>query len=551
MPTPQITHKEAKTFSVTENAKKLFQVIYREKNKKEDTDDSTPRIKVSELISKMAFYYEKIRNSVDYKDEHLFRKSAIDRILKRQIIIEGSVARGLDSRKVSADLLYELIRASYLPNDQIPETKIDELARVIEKYLQLKLSIISNKSIVGDEKSELIKWTIAMMASEIEQLLCSDPVDKAVVKFMYEELLEKISLPDGSPYTKDREIQIYINIHRNLLKFDRDMLSLILMNYYFAEWKNPDQAALQKIALSLPAIKKNINTQIDHPLSGQMYRIVSRYTVYFSILTDVIKDDPAAVYESIGQGGKAFRTRIKKAADKRYETAKSKLWRAGVRSIIYIFLTKSVFAILLEVPASQLFGETVNTLSLAINITFPAFLLFLIILMTRLPGEDNTNKIIAGINELVFNENKNDHRYTLRPPVKRGNVMTAVFTMMYFATFLLSIAFVVWILGKINFSWVSIIIFLFFLAFVSYFSIRIRKNARELVIIPAKENILSFLVDFFYIPIVWSGKWLSEKFSKINVFVFILDFIIEAPFKVLVEVAEEWAKYVRERKEEI
>jgi hypothetical protein len=92
---------------------------------------------------------------------------------------------------------------------------------------------------------------------------------------------------------------------------------------------------------------------------------------------------------------------------------------------------------------------------------------------------------------------------------------------------------------------------LFFLALVSFFSIRIRKNAKELIILEPKENIFSFITDFFYVPIVSAGKWLSENFSKINVFVFILDFIIEAPFKVFVTITEEWTTYVRERKDEI
>ena len=66
-----------------------------------------------------------------------------------------------------------------------------------------------------------------------------------------------------------------------------------------------------------------------------------------------------------------------------------------------------------------------------------------------------------------------------------------------------------------------------------------------------KENLLSLLADFFYTPILEVGKWLSEKFSRLNVFIFILDFIIEAPFKVFVEIADEWSKYVKERREEI
>jgi hypothetical protein len=72
-----------------------------------------------------------------------------------------------------------------------------------------------------------------------------------------------------------------------------------------------------------------------------------------------------------------------------------------------------------------------------------------------------------------------------------------------------------------------------------------------LTVIEAKENILTLLSDFFYTPILAVGKWLSENFSRINVFIFVLDFIIEAPFKVFVEITDEWSKYVKERRDEI
>jgi hypothetical protein len=52
-------------------------------------------------------------------------------------------------------------------------------------------------------------------------------------------------------------------------------------------------------------------------------------------------------------------------------------------------------------------------------------------------------------------------------------------------------------------------------------------------------------------PIVSTGKWLSGKFSSINIFVFFFDFIIEAPFKIFVTVAEEWGKYLNERRENL
>jgi len=59
------------------------------------------------------------------------------------------------------------------------------------------------------------------------------------------------------------------------------------------------------------------------------------------------------------------------------------------------------------------------------------------------------------------------------------------------------------------------------------------------------------LVDFLYTPVIAAGQWLSEKFSQINIFIFILDFIIEAPFKIFVEITEDWTRYVKERREDI
>jgi hypothetical protein len=203
------------------------------------------------------------------------------------------------------------------------------------------------------------------------------------------------------------------------------------------------------------------------------------------------------------------------------------------------------------VPATKWFGEDLNGIALAINISFPAILLFFIVLFTRLPSESNTKKIVEGIESIVFIEKERKEPYSLKQPVKRGGASSAIFGFIYAVTFLFSISVVIFGLDKIGFNWVSIIIFLFFLLFVSFFSIRIRRNARELIIVPPRESFLTFISDFFYIPIVSAGKWLSEKFSRINVFVFILDFIIEAPFKIFVEIAEEWTRYVKERKDEI
>jgi len=565
MVSPYLARKTESALALNENTRKLFQVIYNEQKKPEKENDEAPRIKVSEVISKMSFYYEKIRNSVDYKEENLLRKNAIERILKRQIVIEG-VIKVSTSEKIAKDLLTELIRAGYLPNNKIPEKKIGEVGNIIEKYLKLRnyslarinfSSRLKNGQVSeagGDlrERGDLTNWIMALAASEIEDNLDPDRIKQVVVSNMYEILSKNIKLPADLPYEKDKDIQIYLSIYRNFLKFDQEMLQFILFKYFNAGWTGePKDEEIAKIARDIGPLRKTIAGHLNHPLRKQLDKIASHYAVYFSALAEVIEKDPVSVHDEIKNDIKAFPRLIRKACAKEYGNIKSRLWRAAVRSIVYIFLTKSIFAVLIEVPAIEWFGEEVNPISLGINILFPPFLLFLAVLFTRIPAEANTSKIIEKIEEITFLEKERKEPFLLHKPAKRGKLTNAFFGLIYFVTFLLSFGLIIWGLDKINFTWVSIIIFLFFLALVSFFSIRIRRGVREFIVVEQKENIFSFLIDFLYTPVIAAGQWLSEKFSQINIFIFVLDFIIEAPFKIFVEITEDWAKYVKERREDI
>lgn len=560
MVNPNLLKKLENTKEANDNTKRLFQLIYREQKQDQNEDDDIPKIRVSEIISKMSFYYEKIRNTVDYKEEYLLRKNAVERILKRQIVIHGALAsKEISNEEIAKHLITELIRAGYLPNNQIPEDKINEIAPVIGKYVNLKNKFLeyckkddnSDNEKLMKEKNQIVNWIIGVAASDLEERLSPNKVAKHVVKSMFETLSAKIKLPKDSPYEKDKDIQIFISIHRNYLKFDEGMLGFILLKYYNSTWNEADQAAIEKIARNIQKLSLAVEYQLNHPLTKQIDRIVSRYNVFYSFLVDVIAENPVLVYDNLKNDPKAFPRDIKKICEKRYSQATSKLWRAAVRSIIYIFLTKSVFAVALEVPAIKLFGEQLNMVALGINISFPAMLLFLVVLFTKMPSDENTTKIITGIEEIIYKKPEEMESITLREPLPRSFSMNFVFSFLYTITFFFSIGFIVWALSKVGFNWVSITIFLFFLAFVSFFSVRIRKGAKELIIVTPKERLWNLMLDFFYVPIIASGKWMSERFSRINVFVFILDFIIEAPFKVFVEIAEDWTKYVRERKEDL
>jgi hypothetical protein len=571
MPSPVFAKMQGdavKPLTLTPGAKRLLKTLYQTKHKGSFDNDDVAKIGVSELISKMAFYYEKIRNSVDYREEFLLRKVAIVRILKRLMLIEGGITghQESDSFKLAQSLLIELIRAGYLVNNTLPEIKIEEFAGILERYIFLRKRAISkivaekafaNKKFkrLQDEtkaRTQITNWILGMAASEIEENLSQNNDQDAFVDEMFTVLSRSVNLPSDLPFDEDLPIQLYLSISRTFLGLnDNDVLSYVLLRYYYPGWGKADEALVTHIADNLSDLFLATASQLNHPLKPQITRIAEQYTVYFMILKDVLEENPEGVYNDIVDDPKSFPRKIKTACEKRYNQAKSKLWRSAVRSIIYIFLTKSVFVVLLEVPAIKFFGEQVNNFSLALNISFPAVLLFFAVALTKLPSEANTEKIVKGIDEIMFEEKVRKQAIVLRQPARRGLAINIVFTIIYTATFVLTFGLVVWFLQKIHFSWVSIIIFLFFLTFAGFFAIRIKRGVKSLVVVAPKENIFTFLWSFFYIPVISTGKWLSGKFASINIFVFVLDFIIEAPFKVFVAVAEEWTKYIRERRENI
>ena len=567
MVSPHLIKKKEGKFNLNISAKKLFQLIYIKKNKPENDPSGESKITVSTMVSRLAFFYEKIRNAVDYEDDHLLRKNAIKRIFKRQIVIEGLV-KGTKSKELSIHLLTELIQAGYLENNAIPEKKIYEVANILEKYIKLKYYSFQKENFSfnffskknknkrnNKAENKLLNWIISLAAAEIEDNITKDDVENEIVSDMFNILKDNIKLPRDLPFENDLDIQIYLGIARNFLNFDLDSLSFILFKYYNKDWSKIDgdnsNEKIEAISKKIDVLYSAIEQQLEHPLKKQLDKIIKSYSLYFSILKEIIENNPIKVYDQAMNNYKSFINLVKEACEKRYKRIKNKLWRSGFRSIVYIFLTKSIFVFLIEIPAVKWFGEEINPFSLAINIAFPAFLLFMMILFTWSPAQENTKKIIDGVEEIVFSEKRRKYAILLRKPPRRNWVMDFIFNLLYIGGFFVTIYFIIKVLNFIDFNWVSIVIFLFFLTFASFFSFRIKREIKKFIIIEPREGLLGFVFDFFYTPIIAMGKFLSDNASKVNVFVFVLDFIIEAPFKVFVEIFDDWLKYMKERKDNL
>src|SRR3990172_12770974 len=83
-------------------------------------------LNVSKTISILARIYEKARNAVEFRAEHLVRRASIERILKRRIMLGGG---GSD---MAENLVVELLWARYIDSALIDNGKITEIDAIIK-----------------------------------------------------------------------------------------------------------------------------------------------------------------------------------------------------------------------------------------------------------------------------------------------------------------------------------------------------------------------------------------------------------------------------------
>jgi hypothetical protein len=494
------------------------------------------RIRVHAAVSRFSVLYEKIRTAVDYKDEHLLRKAAIKRILSRQLVLEN------DPQVIANNLVRELIGARYLPNNALPDSVIGHVAERIEKYLAVA------KARVGSDKH--YSWLRGVLAVELEELLVDATQEKALVTFLYERLADRVKIQNAVIEPAELRLQLYIACYRSLVKADEDTLGYKLLRAYLPEWLRPSDWLEQSPAMAerLVGVERRIRLSLAHPLAFRFQRAVKTWAVALNVLREALLEKPeeaAALLEK----PESLNAVVARVADRRYRISRAKLRRGAVRAIIYLFVTKMLIALLIEAPLELYWYKELNYLALGVNMLFPPVLMFLVSLFIRIPGKENTDRIKSSIGTLLSAQGLPLRE--IRVPPRRRGTAKLVFSLVYAMMFAISFGGLGLALSKLNFTWLSAAIFYFFLCVVSFFAFRLRQNARESVVIEGGDKFSGLAFDFFSLPVLRAGSWLSRGLNRINVFLFFFDFLIEAPFKIFLTVLEEWFAFMREKKEEL
>jgi len=527
---------------ISEEIVLLFTNVQQIYKKREELAKVENKIEVEEITSHFSALYEKLRNSVDFKEVHLLRRFAIERNIKRRFIMERlrpDIARGL---------VEDLVRSRYLPNNTIPEYYIKDVESIIEKYN--KLFLLMNDLYHGDDVTELFNWLISVEACEIDMLLKPEDVEDSVIEAMYQVTKPRIKIKGDDLSIREKNIQLYIAIHKSLVKSDDTIISYHLLNLYYPQWRQADDELIKKMSAHLLEIYHTINNHLRHPYQRRILTAINEPVVTFQILYELILNHGKDI-EKLFIDPDELRSEANILINQKYKKIRTRISRASVRAIIYIFITKVVFAFLVEFPYEMYVINHVNYLNLGINVVFPPLLMFLVTLTIVPPSKENTKQILENLDSLVYGHPENSILCQLKTKYKKSTSYQIFYYFMYTILYVLVFGSIIYMLRELQFNLLSGAIFLFFLTAVSFFAVRIRSTAKELKVVNTHEGVGSFLISFFSMPVVAAGRWMAGRFKKLNLFAFIMDYIIEAPFKLFVSAFEHWIGFMKEKKDEV
>jgi hypothetical protein len=213
---------------------------------KQKASQDKPKINVDEISLKVASFYENIRKVVDWKEEHLMRRIAIERIIKRRLFLRKTVEQAAEP------LVLELIRGGHFPNNSIEKAKIDQVQQLIERYNYFLTHTPTIPK--GITKSQFYDFIFKIAACDLEELL--DPWSYAqariLMSYMEEIMKKKIYINEKTRQltqldSQELTLQIYIAVQQALFKLDRPIMAYNLLKRYYAKWFSDEEQDIKYI----------------------------------------------------------------------------------------------------------------------------------------------------------------------------------------------------------------------------------------------------------------------------------------------------------------
>lgn len=491
-------------------------------------DNATgPMMEVPSTGTLLSSAYEQLRNAAENAEEHLLLQRAIKRFCKRNLFLAHRKTEGLGQ-----ELIVELVQSGYLQGDEFSKHVANKIDNLIEAYMGIFGPL--RKSHVDRETA--IDWILSLIASEAENQLNPHHAKQALVYFAYHHFLQTVPRDNLDTLTESDKFEfcMYIAVHQALLKSDLDTVRYDLNILYRQSPQDTDGF-------------KNLNRQIDelfmHKLTFQIRRIIIRHGAPLRILKSMIsdRDDLSEILLSEDQFLDAYRWQI----DLEYQRIRKRLNRLFVKSIIFLFITKVLIGIAVEVPYDLIVNGTVALLPLVINLSFPPIYLASLRINLHLPSTANAQTIEHYMQRLLYDDSFPEAL------VLKQRVLSPMGKLIYSLCFFVPFAITIFILDRLSFNVVQMIIFFVFFSTASFLGFRLNMLVREMELTSRQGTFLASIRDFFYLPFIVAGQWLSRKYSRINAVARILDIAIELPLKTVLRLIRQWISFLNEQHEEL
>lgn len=496
-------------------------------NKKEN--DAT-KIHVAGVGKTLSTAYEQLRNAAEYTEEHLLLQRTIRRFFRRNL----SFYEKRTAQDIGEELIIELTQSGYLENDTIPKTYIAEIESFIFGYYDVYWQLKSHR--VPTEKA--MTWTLDMLSVNVEGIFHKADAEKATLfaNFAYDHFFEALK----KTYTGEEKYyddSLFIAIHRSLLKSDLAATRAGLTAKHkegfadLAEYVKFNRRVdtlfeAQSTDLLVRYINKN----------GAPLRILNKLIDEYSETTHILKDRASLL------------NAIETQTEKEYQSVKKKINRGVIKSIAFLFITKVLVGLAIEIPYDLYVHHMIVVLPLVVNLLFPPLYMAVLRFSMKLPGRANTDAIREYLDNIFFR--KNGETYNLYAKTKK-NDSSPLLNILYGVMFLFVFGMVGLRLWTWDFSLVHIAIFFLFLSTASFLGFRLSRSIRELEVVSTNQGGIAIVRDFMYMPFILVGRWISDKYARVNIIALVLDMAIELPLKTFLRLTRQWTKFLNDKKDEL
>ncbi|HSW87600.1 MAG TPA: hypothetical protein VLG12_00385 [Candidatus Saccharimonadales bacterium] len=502
-----------------------------------ETPNHDSKISVNRFVSEIASWYEKLRNSMDIRDDEIVLRAAIERILKRRLLLGGT------GTKIAEPLVRELLWAKYFPDNSISESTIHQVADIIDIYLDLKIRVIQQNNF---SENVLNEWVRQLISCQLAKFLNPKIEKELMSNFVFHILKNRLQIVDDNEDNKN--IQMFIAVRRAFAKDDIAFLRYYLFRQLFGEINREN---VGEIAEHFKSGYEEIERQLHYPIKEKVYLYVKRQTPVFFIMEDVFTKYKGNLLSFV-QNKEEFEKAIFTACETKYKGISSKVRAAIIKSVFFLLLTKAVIAYGVEYVYGLIRQEALNMPQLIVNIVSPPLIMIIVSLFIRPPSQENSKRILKRINSLLYDEYPDlgqSPKLRLHPE-KKMTILNTTFTLLWMVGFVISFGFVIYLLSRFGFNLLNQGLFIFFLTIVAFLAYRINLSA-NMYKIEEKQGLFTPIIDFFFLPIIRVGMRLTDGISQINILIFVFDFLIEAPFKSIFSFIEKWFVYLHTKREDL